>query len=336
MDNSTPNPKPNTSTPLVVTPSPPQVSQEIDQGLGQLIRLVGNWHSKDGENSFCVMPLPQDKTSTGFILKNFAYNEGLTFARIPGTAPNRGGDYTQSANTLFYEQRVYFATTTEGGHTVPPKFQNMLVHAENGSWLFLESVPQYPGAFRKSGSPPISTKFPPQPTATNISKQMSVPHGNSILATGTVSPEAIKGQTPLPTLKGAPKIPGLSAIPTYMSKPYGADAYGKPNIVDGVETNLNINPNYKLVEYLEANTVTEYVHFDVAAAPDRITNISFETKHADVVGYKTEVWILNPNSQHPVLMYYQNITMDLSLHVGGEVKVVRFPHILVNVVKPVE
>jgi hypothetical protein len=104
-------------------------------GLGPLEGLVGTWTNQnlpgtdkgdpDNPYSYNLIALPQvDPTSpTGYILKNFKYFEEITFSPIAGNAPNRGGTGTQVCNTLFYEQRVYFA---DG----PAK--NSLVHAENG------------------------------------------------------------------------------------------------------------------------------------------------------------------------------------------------------------
>jgi hypothetical protein len=350
------NPVPNTTTPLVVTPTPPEVGTPIINGLGQLSRLIGNWNSlPSGTFSWNVMPLPQDNAADWFILKNFPYSEEMTFATIPGNAPNRGGGFTQVANTLFYEQRVYFSPA----NTVPPPQEHMLVHAENGSWLFLDVVNQFPGAFPPDGTPPVplpdgTTTLPEQDPSLTIAKQMSVPHGNSILATGTVNPAAqftpndpVKApdnpQKPvLPTKPGKPVIPQLNAIPNYQGKPYGTSQYGNSKIVSingkKVEGNSDINPNIKLEDYISQSTVTDYIHFTVEAKAPRITNIDFETKHSKVNSYKMELWVLNPNGGSPTLMYYQNIGMQLTLvsSSSNEKRVIEFPHITCNVLQKVK
>ena len=351
------NPKPNTTTPLVTTPSPPDVGDTIKNGLGQLIGLVGTWSSEPaGTYAYNVMPLPQDNVTDDFILKNFPYLEEVTFAEIPGNAPNRGGGFTQVANTLFYEQRVYFSPTTGGSEfPVPTDSEYMLVHAENGSWLFLDTNYQFPGAFPPPKSAPVpfpegTSSLPEQDPSVSIVKQMSVPHGNSILATGTVDPPAKfpvnpppivspnDPQTPmLPTNSGSPKIPQLNAIPNFMGSPYGADKYGTSMMQGGVESNPNINPCIKLVDYLTANPPSNYIHFKVSAPAKEITNITFETGHANVNGYTMEIWLLNPGTPNAALMYYQNIGMALTLSSSSDAatKVVQFPHITANVVTPV-
>lgn len=351
------NPKPNTKTPLVTTPSPPKVGTGIINGLGQLSRLVGTWNSVPaGTYSWNVMPLPQDNVEDDFILKNFSYLEEVTFATIPGTAPNRGGGFTQVSNTLFYEQRVYFSPSApQSTDPVPEGSDYTLVHAENGSWLFLDTNYQFRGAFPKDGTPPVpfpegTTTLPEQDPSISIAKQMSVPHGNSILATGTVDPPAMfpinsppitspnDPQTPmLPTNSGAPKIPQLNAIPNFNGTPYGAKKYGPSAMKGGVETNSDINPNIKLLNYLTDNPPANYIHFKVTAPPKEITNITFETGHANVNSYTMEVWLLNPGTPKVALMYYQNIGMAMTLSSSSVTgtKVVQFPHITCNVVTPV-
>ncbi len=351
------NPIPNTTDPLVTTPSTPAVGQPVKNGLGQLIHLVGTWNSiPAGTYSWNTMPLPQDNVHDSFILKNFPYLEELSFAEIPGTAPNRGSGFTQVANTLFYEQRVYFSPSTGGMFPVPEDAEYTLVHAENGSWLFLDIDRQFSGAFPTDGSSPVplpdgTTTLPVQDPSMNIVKQMSVPHGNSILATGTVTPEAEfpvnpppivspdnPGTPKLSAIPGVPSIPQLNAVPNFEGKPYGARKYGPSAIVNGVETNANINTNIKLVNYLEANPPKSYIHFKVAAPAQKITNISFETKHALVDSYEMEMWLLNPGTPDAALMYYQNIgmSMTLSSSTSTDSKVVTFPHLTSNVVVPVK
>ena len=349
------NPNPNTTTPLVTQPSPPDVGTPIDNGLGQLIRLVGTWNSPPaGTYSWNVMPLPQDNVDDDFILKNFPYSEEITFAQIPGTAPNRGGGFTQVANTLFYEQRVYFSASSSSMFPVPDANVNTLVHAENGSWLFLDTRSQFPGAFPPAGSSPVplpygTSSIPPQDPTMNVAKQMSVPHGNSILAVGSVDPAAqfppppdpvVSPENPgTPTLStnpGSPNIPQLNAIPSYNGDSYGASKYGPSNVQGGVETNPNINPCIKLVDYLNANPATDYVHFKVQTKSD-ITNIPFETGHANVNSYEQQIWLLNPGTANAALMYYQNIGMALTLSSSstGGTKTINFPHITANVLTPV-
>lgn len=350
---ASPNPNPDTTTPLVTQTAPPTVVTAINDGLGQLIKLVGTWNSPpDGTYSWNVMPLPQDTDPDLFILKNFSYLEEVTFAKIPGNAPNRGGGFTQVANTLFYEQRVYFAPSTAGSSDpVPPDAVNMLVHAENGSWLFLDTVSQFPGAFPPAGTSPVdlpsgTTSIPEQNPNISIVKQMSVPHGNSILATGSVDPAAqfpppadpvvspeAPGTPTLGTVTGIPTIPQLNTIPIYNGLPYGEAKYGAPEPINGIEGNSDINPNIKLVNYLTDNPPSNYVHFKVNAPAEDITNITFETGHAKVNGYVMEVWILNPGTEKEALMYYQNIGMALTLSSSTEpgTKVINFPHITCNV-----
>jgi hypothetical protein len=231
----------------------------------------------------------------------------------------------------------------------------MLVHAENGSWLFLNVQNQFSGAFPEDGSSPVplpdgTTSIPGQPASSSIVKQMSVPHGNSILASGSVDPAAQfpppadpvvspenAGIPKLPTNSGIPKIPQVNTIPTYNGAPYGAAQYGASVIENGIETNSDINPNIKLVNYLNDNPPTDYVHFQVSALAEDITNINFEGKHSKVNGYDMDVWILNPGTANEALMYSQNIGMALALSssTSTEIIPINFPHITCNVLTKV-
>ncbi|MCH8308910.1 MAG: hypothetical protein IIB17_00260 [Chloroflexi bacterium] len=125
---------------------------DVTTGLGPLVDLIGTWNSPTSKpNGWNTMPLPQATAPNEFILKNFFYYEELTFSAIRGSVANRGGSYTQTAYTLFYEQRVFFGDGPS---------QNGLVHAENGSWLHLETGPQMQEAY---GETDIPTPYVPDP-----------------------------------------------------------------------------------------------------------------------------------------------------------------------------
>ncbi|NNE26607.1 MAG: hypothetical protein HKN09_07170, partial [Saprospiraceae bacterium] len=211
--------------------------------------------------------------------------------------------------------------------------------------------------------PAGTTTLPVQNPKLAIAKQMSVPHGNSILAQGSVTPPADFGTAPLnppfpypvpaPTLgviDGAPPlqlngqplpdhgIPVLNAIPVYQGVPYGASKYGPSTTTNGIESNANINPNIKLVKYINVNkaSIKNYVHFKVSAPAPRITNIDFETGHAEVIGYDQEFWLLNPGAANTALLYYQNIKIKMTLASSSSTltKAIDFDHPTVNVLEP--
>lgn len=252
-------------------------------GVGHLQRLFGTWTSPRGANcqGYNVMPLPQRGE---IITKNFLYYEELTFTS-PGIAPNRGGAIQQDCAALTYEQRVYFGE----GPTA-----NGLVHFENGLLINTTFAKQGTGAYGPAGTPgsapaPADYRYP-------IVKQVSVPHGNSIVAVGTVE-----------TFSGAPTI----TAPKLTTPPF--DQPGIPN------------PNQALIDR-NANLTQEGATFGddgiVLQVSTRngpgagVKNIAFEQGHASVTGYEMTLWLVSVTKGQqtmPQLQYTQTIYMDLFL-----------------------
>jgi hypothetical protein len=306
---------------LIVEPIQSNPPPNID-GLGPLIHLIGTWTNQDlgstytggkaSPYSYNIMPLPTSSASTGYILKNFKYYEEITFSPVHGNAPNRGGSYNQNANILFYEQRVYFA---EG----PAK--DKLVHAENGSWLFLATGPQSQNPYKKTPVVPHPIPIPAQPEFSNVAKQMSVPHGNSILAQGGINPNAYIQEGPLKI----EDYPNDVIPPTIDSKPYQEKSVGNPY------PELNKNPNQPLQDGTKDNPCDAFIHLSVDTQNPQVlghvTNIPFEERHANVVDYKANYWLQAFEfGQFTQLSYNQTIYMDIKI---GD-SIVKFPHITCN------
>lgn len=291
--------------------------------LGPLEHLVGTWTNKplgssgkggpDNPLSYNVMPLPQvdpANSPEGYILKNFSYYEELTFSAIHGTAPNRGGLGTQVANTLFYEQRVYFA---DG----PAK--DSLVHAENGSWLFLSDAPQLLGPYGDNNGSGTGTQIVPgsQPPSQpfNLVKQLSVPHGNSILALGSAQ-----------AAMGAPDIPASNPVlPVGVNTtPYTTQSVGNLN------PDLTANPAQALLDGLAIQPVTSHISLNVSSKNSNhpISNIGFIEQHANVTDYQATFWLeaINSSADFTQLQYTQTILMNFPI--GGQT--ISFPHVTVN------
>lgn len=330
-------PVPNTTTPLMDNNPTKEDLQRAPNGSsengvkkaltkGNLLNLIGNWNSPADQSTpigYNVMPLPQNADAVDdFILKNNTYYEQMTFAPIEGNVANRGGNYQQNSNVLFYEQRVFFAASPQAPVPVPNDTINTLVHAENGSWLFLDMSTQREGAYSDG---PVVKKGPPKPPQNpniNIVKQVSVPHGNSILApgAGTVS-------------SGPPTIHDVSALPhgTGVDSTYYT-IFGSTGPNDPTNhTNLNVNTNYVLQDYItRVNTgnkaITNTVHFSVDSQKQDggVTNIIFEYKNARVIRYRMDMWLETLADGTYQLQYSQII--DLMFRNTGVV----FPHITAN------
>jgi len=331
--------QPNLSASLLHEPVP--ASKPILEGLGPLQHILGTWPNKplfglenrevEGSSastfSYCFMPLPEERTESvyGYILKNFYYFEEISFSPISGVVANRGGSYTQVANTLFYEQRVFFGDSRAGEPR--PRTVNGLVHAENGSWLRLTKQKQnlgpYGGADCKAKIP--NNKVPPQDNTRNITKQMSVPHGNSVLAQGTFSEMPNGGIPAIKTLNGLPE--GVNTKPYTMNGDIGNPSPAYTH-----------NPNQILVDALDAqrelgHEPLAYIHLSVDSMNTDVgvLNIPFGTTKAKIARYRADYWLeaFSFDGGNPVynqLQYSQ--FMNLIIPVNG--KMINFPHITVN------
>lgn len=273
----------------------------VTNNLGCLSDLIGTWNSPTGADAtgYNVMPLPQADAPNGYILKNFPYYEEITFATIAGTAPNRGGTFQQNAYTLFYEQRVFVATEEAQG------IRDSLIHAENGSWLHMVYEPQPAGPYGP-GDVPWPKPHASQPPATEYVKQVSVPHGNSILATGRA----------LPIQNGRPVFPTAdrSMLP-----------FTDASVID---------PTTKLQEQLDvlakaSITVTGGTRLTLTtdrANGGNVSDIPFERRHATVERFSTTWYIEQLSNGATQLQYTQTIGMKLLI--GGVL--VPFLHIDAN------
>ena len=265
----------------------------IPNGLNQFQELLqGTWsnqplpNASNGEGgtgnplSYNVMPLPQDPPD--YILKNFTYYEVVKFddkddIALPATAPNRGGASLQVPTALFYEQQVYFA---DG----PGK--DNIVHVENGAWLNLVTGEKLVGPYPPPNIPPktgsgIDLNDPnTQPPTITIAKQMSVPHGNSILALGSFSGP----QDGAPSIPDAPSVlPTPAGLDTslYTTKLDQQDNYQNPL------TDYTANTNKPLQAAVELIKPNKYINWNVSTGNQGHTYHSFGTSLANRI-----VWIL--------------------------------------------
>ncbi len=284
------NPAPDTTTPLVRAGGGEKTQA---QGLQALVGLVGNWNSPSGNaaTGYNIMPVPAVGMPGGYQMLDTPYFEQMTISALPGTAANRGGTFEQVASPLFYEQRVYFTNKS-------PELDNTLVHAENGSWLHFVYADQF-------GEPP-STQH--QPPATAYVKQVSVPHGNDVLAVG-----ASTGPVPGPP-KAFPK-----ADDTVL--PFSDPARGVRDPNEVLQRQLDT-----LAARGVTVTSTTEITVDTANEGGAMSNIEFEQRHANVTRFATTFFIEELSDGTTQLQYSQSMWMDLAI--GAVTK--KFVHIDAN------
>ena len=328
----------------VVKASSPVVPPELDRPLinepaqanppaqitttGPLQYLVGTWTNQNigqtmaggPENpySYNLMILPQvdPESPYGYILKSMPYYEEITFTPIHGNAANRGGLGTQVSNALLYEQRVYISAGPA---------EDMLVHFENGIWGYLTDQQQALGPYGNGNDPGIGTQVIPNSVAPtqefDLFKQISVPHGNSVLACGFFA-----SQSGAPTTGPPPPVPPSAT---------NTDAYETVSV-----GNLNparaLNPNLPLSQALAASEVTKFLQLQVDSAKGGggVTNIGFEQQHCDVLQYYATYWLeaLGGSDDYTQLQYSQTIMMQIPIVQQGasEPTNIVFPHITAN------
>lgn len=298
--------------------------------------LIGTWMNKafpgaaSGEGSeanplsYNVMPLPQSPPD--YILKNFTYYETVKFdsnddVALPATAPNRGKDSLQVPTALFYGQQVYFADGPGKG---------AIVHVENGAWLNIETGDKLVGPYPPPNIPPatgpgIVLDDPnKQPSNLTIAKQMSVPHGNSILALGSFT-GPVDGA---PTIADAPSVlptpAGLDTTP-YTTKLDQTDDYQNPR------PDLTANTNKPIQDAIGLIKPDKYFSWIVSSGNQGQTiNIPFEKRESQVTAYEASYWLLSNDGgkSYPYLAYTQNISLKFTIN-GVPYN---FPHITTNVV----
>lgn len=318
MKDSIPNP-PDTTTPIIIDGGGEHLPN-VQAGLGPLLGLVGTWNNPNPNQGpqlgYNVMPLPQANTpaSDNVIVKDFHYFEEMTFSAIPGDAANRGGTIQQNCWVLFYEQRVYFGA--DAGSQ-----ENTLVHAENGDWLHLVNVKQGTGTLDTGSGSTAGIPQSPYP----IVKQVSVPHGNSILAPGNAT---TRTQTP----GGAgltPIIPDVTTIPIGSTTPALLSIYNN-GVYD--RTNPMLNPNIILWAPLEGKDIKEITTFQVSTQNPggAMSNILFEQRRAKVSVFHTTFWLNTFTDGTTLLQYSQTMEMEFPGNPG-----VTFYHIDAASMNPV-
>ena len=325
----------------------PAQASPIAQPVGPLSQLIGTWRNAniagsgrgDPSNPFSynLMILPQSPTADpaspfGYILKSMSYYEELTFSQIHGAAANRGGAGTQVSNALLYEQRVYIS---DG----PAK--DMLVHFENGIFGFLEPMAQLVGPYGDGDGPDIGSEMfgdVPPVLPYNVFKQISVPHGNSVLACGNIAVDANNN--------AVPTAGPLKIHPPKQVLPVGIDTsiYSPPKTVQNLSPPYALNPNLPLTEAISAAPVARFIRLDFSSTEGggKVANIDFEQERADVTQYQATYWLEDIGTgSFDQLQYSQTIMLGIPIVLPGmtEPTDVLFPHITSNTltrVKPAQ
>lgn len=162
-------------------------SKNVLEGLGLLADLAGTWKG----HGFNLIARPDFHDKTDLYLQLNHTRETLTFTPIGSPIPNRG--FGQDDIQLF--GLTYLQQISDAGH-------DGALHIEPGIWITQPN-----------------TTFPPEsvvPPEQLVARMGTIPHGNSLLAEGTLA--RFTG-TPVLTVPGSQY--NFSSFPSFNSTPFG-------------------------------------------------------------------------------------------------------------------
>lgn len=297
--------------------------EDIKTSLGPLEILIGTWV---GDNGINIIAVPDESGPSGFRLVENRINESITFQPIGGKVPNQAFKTKQEITGLFYEWRVADAAN------------NNPLHFENGMILVLDMQ-----EVERDGK---TVKIPK-----TVVRQISVPHGNTVLSVGNLS-------NPNDT-KGAPSFGDTSSIPAMDASPIG-NPVGDPKTDPAAREYLAQYAALKakleaqkvdlgnLNSLLENQIKAQQADFEVGedlvlsemttvAGGGGIHNIDFIKQHADTTKMVSTFWIETltnkaTGAKKHLLQYNQDITIEFFPNKDGSVaeQTVKWPHIDVN------
>lgn len=297
-----------------------------DDSLGALKLLPGTWKNIPnlpgrGWNMIALPFIDPNGSPINYRLLLNQYNEELKFTTVDKGVPNRGiseknGQLVNSDQfvvALDYEQSVVQIAAEDfpvsgdaGGNDLP-------IHHEPG--LFLQMANEVTKDFQ-------------------IARLASIPHGNSVLALGTVNIH--KGPPVIPDENGLP-----IGVPHNLNLPY-LEPYKifNDNPFKGVFN--PVHPNELLKEANKQTKIlkTTELKFDTKFASGGIHNIPFIEKQADASEMTSTFWIQelgekdkngNPKLR---LQYTQTVMLDFFPRRDGE-GLIKWPHVSINTLEKV-
>jgi hypothetical protein len=177
-----------------------------------------------------------------------------------------------------------------------------------------------------------------------IARLATIPHGDSVLALGTVE-----------FINGAPVIPDLNALPLGVNPDVQNNKYLSP--YQHFEANPFFGevpktlPDFPGLKATNANAILQFaiskekvkkttvLHFDTAFGTGGIVNIPFVVREANAVEMQATFWILELEpkdvSAPPefAMLYSQTVFLDFFPVLGDPTKLIRWPHVSINMLR---
>lgn len=307
--------------------------------------LSGTWISE--AQGWNIIALPSSAPDKFRVLMN-QYCEKLDFNRLADTnVPNRGitqdvtGETDQFVDAITYEQIVHQVEVDDFPVSAKRAGNGEGIHHEPGFFLqFLNHVATgHTEEEGKENGPEVELK---------IARLATIPHGNSVLAMGTVE-----------TFPGAPTIPDENALPERINADIQTNPYLEPykhfedNHFFGVvpksvpgfpgffPTNANAilqfaNPGSRVKQTTVLNFDTKFRNAQLTDVP--IKNIPFVIREANATEMHSTFWIMElhkPDESAPrefVMQYSQTVYLEF-FNSDEAGKLIRWPHVSINTLK---
>lgn len=309
--------------------------------------LKGTWTSEAQGWNLIALPATTPKQ---FRLLMNQYGETLNFNRFADTnVPNRGvtsvasDGVDQKIDAIAYEQIVHqravddfppsglTAANGDGIHHEPGFFLQLLSHVVTGH---TEEEGKKNGPEEKL----------------EIARQASIPHGNSVLAMGTIKkfsgPPTIEEEDATPERINDidfNRNPYLKPYKHFQHHPFFGNV---PSTVAGFPGFFPKNANAILQFANPGNRVKEttHLHFDTKYRNAQLTtipisNIPFVVREANVTEMHADFWIMELNKPNDsadrefVMQYSQTVYLEFFDATDGSGKLIRWPHVSINTLR---
>ncbi len=248
-----------------VTGVTPDMDSQTVLQLGPLAPLVGKWEGKGTGWNMIALPFKDTvNPKIPFRILMNQYDEKLNFSTVGDKIPNRGRTEDQEVATLDYQQVVTQIDAEDFPHSGLAGPAGSDIHHEPGLWIHV-----------KDGQPTIN--------GINIARLASVPHGNSVLATGTAK-----------QVDGMPEILGISALPFGRFESIGQTSPDEYDFRDPNDEYLSPYKHYIDNPYM--GKVTGVPLFPGFTPRDMNQILNFANKGVDIV--KTTVLNVDSTREH--------------------------------------
>lgn len=302
----------------------PSVVKDTGDEKFDLIELLkGTWSTSDKGWNLIALPFKHPSAPFNYRLLMNQYGEFLNFKTADKNVPNRGitldanGHTDQLIDALDYEQTI--------SQVAAEDFPNSNLRSSDGKGIHHE-----PGLFLQI----LNHITTVGENELRVARLGTVPHGDSVLAMGTVD-----------VFEGAPIIPNLNALPIGVSqdltKPYlspynhfeqnpflGTVNPPPPGFPGFFASNANAILQFA-VSTLGNVKQTTILHFDTKFGTGGIVNIPFIVNEANATDMEATFWIMELEDGRFAMQYSQTVMLDFFKRPDSE-GLIKWPHVSIN------